>query len=242
MLPQGYAVQDTSREEMIKKFLPLVSRMANRLAMGLPDHVDRNDLVSSGIMGLLDALEKYNPTKGPLKKYVPLRIKGAMLDELRKMSWLPRSLLSKTREVEKAHAILSANLERTPSEEELAAYLKISTKEIGTLLAQINSKSLVHLEEYLFAGDENAGKVEEYISDKSDWVNPEANLLKKEKLNMLAGAIETLSEREQLILHLYYQEELTLKEVGQVLDISESRVSQIHSRIMLKLRHQLKEE
>ncbi len=242
MLPQGYATQDALSEEMVKKFLPLVSRMANRLAMGLPDHVDRNDLVSSGIMGLLDALEKYNPTKGPIKKYVPLRIKGAMVDELRKMSWLPRSLLSKIREVEKGHAVLCSNLGRTPSEEELASHLKISKKEMNTLLAQINSKSLVHLEEYLFAGDENSRKIEEYIADKSDFVNPEATLIKKEQSELLAGAIDTLHEREQLILHLYYRDELTLKEIGQALDISESRVSQIHSRIMLKLRHKLKED
>ncbi|MBS4021271.1 MAG: FliA/WhiG family RNA polymerase sigma factor [Dethiobacter sp.] len=242
MLQQGYAMLDGSREEIIKKFLPVVGRIASRLAMGLPGHVDRDDLVSSGIMGLLDALEKYNPAKGPLKNYIPLRVKGAMLDELRKMSWLPRSLLSKTREVEKSNSVLSAALGRSPSEEELAAHMKISTQELYTLLAQINSKSLVYLEEYLFAADENAMKVEEYLSDQSEWVNPEASLIKKEQEGKLAGAVDTLSEREQLILHLYYQDELTLKEIGQVLDISESRVSQIHSRIMLKLRHQLKED
>ena len=241
MLPQGYPAQVVAREEIIKKFLPMVSRIANRLAIGLPAHVDRGDLVSSGIMGLLDALDKYDTSKGSMQKYIPLRVRGAMVDELRKMSWLPRSLLSKIREVENACSILGATLSRVPSEEELAAHLNVSLKEMGMLLAQINTKSLIYLEDYLFSGDENPKKVEEYICDNSDWVNPEANLLKKEQQDRLAEGIDTLSKREQLILHLYYRDELTLKEIGQILEISESRVSQIHSRIMVNLRHQLKE-
>ena len=241
MLPQGYPAQGVTREELIKKFLPMVSRIANRLAIGLPAHVDRGDLVSSGIMGLLDGLEKYDTSKGAMQKYISLRVKGAMVDELRKMSWLPRSLLSKIREVENAYSILSATLSRVPNEEELAAHLNVTPREMSMLLAQINTKSLVYLEEYLFSGDENARKVEEYVCDKSDWVNPEVTLLKKEQQSRLAAGIETLPEREQLILHLYYKDELTLKEIGQILEISESRVSQIHSRIMVNLRHQLKE-
>lgn len=230
------------REETIVKYLPLVNRIANRLAMGLPDHVDKNDLVSSGIMGLLDALEKYNPSKGMIHKYLPLRIKGAMLDELRKMSWLPRGLLAKTREVDKAYAALCGELKRAPTEEELADYMQISPREMSMLLTHVNSRSLVHLEEFLFSDDGNSPTVEEYIRDKNEWANPEENLLKKERLAFLEEAIGKLPEREQLILQLYYRDELTLKEIGQVLDISESRVSQIHSRIMLKLRHQLKGE
>ena len=234
--------RDNFNEETVNKFLPLVSRMASRLAMGLPAHVDKDDLISSGIMGLLDALEKYNPAKGPLQKYIPLRVKGAMVDELRKMSWLPRSMLAKSREVEKAYATLSATLGRMPEEGELAAYLSVDIADLRVLLGQINNKSLVHLEDFLFNGEEQNKKLEEYISDNSAWVNPEASLLKQEQEHMLSAAIELLPEREQLILHLYYRDELTLKEIGQVLDISESRVSQVHSRIMLKLRCQLKEE
>lgn len=237
----GYAFEEGSRDEMIHKFLPLVSRMAHRLALGLPDHVDRDDLVSSGVMGLLDALDKYNPAKGPFKKYVPLRIKGAMLDELRKMSWLPRSLLSKSREVEKAHAYLSAELGRSPNEGEMAAHLKIDPKDMGLLLAQINTKSLMYLEEYLFYAEDGAKKVEDYVADKGDWASPEASLVKKEETEALSQAIDHLSEREQLILHLYYQDELTLKEIGEVINVSESRVSQIHGSVMLKLRQHLKE-
>lgn len=241
-MPQGYAAQGITREEMIEKFLPLVNRIANRLAIGLPAHVDRGDLISSGIMGLMDALAKYNPSKGPMQKYIPLRIRGAMVDELRKMSWLPRSLMTKTREVDQAYASLCAILGRTPSEAELATRLNMGSDEVNMLLAQINTKSLVHLEDYLFSSDGRGKKVEDSLQDSSDWANPEANILQKEMENRLAEAIDTLPEREQLILHLYYREELTLKEIGQVLDVSESRVSQIHSRIMLTLRNRLTED
>lgn len=239
---QEYSGGVQAREETIVKYLPLVNRIANRLAMGLPDHVDKNDLVSSGIIGLMDALEKYNPSKGMIHKYLPMRIKGAMLDELRKMSWLPRGLLAKTREVDKAYAVLCGELKRAPTDEELAEYLQISPREMSMLLTHVNSRSLVHLEEFLFTDEGNSPTVEECIRDKNEWANPEENLLKKERLALLEKAIATLPEREQLILQLYYRDELTLKEIGQVLDISESRVSQIHSRIMLKLRHQLKGE
>ncbi|MCR3921379.1 MAG: FliA/WhiG family RNA polymerase sigma factor [Firmicutes bacterium] len=240
-MSQTYATQGATRDEMIEKFLPMVNRIANRLAIGLPAHVDRGDLVSSGVMGLLDALEKYDTSKGSIKNYVPLRVKGAMIDELRKMSWLPRSLLSKIRQVEKSYSLLSATLGRVPSEEELASHLNVSRKEMGMLLAQINTKTLVHLEEYLFSGDENSVKVGDYIYDHSEWVNPEANLLKKEQQSRLAEAVDTLPEREQLILHMYYKDELTLKEIGEILEISESRVSQVHSKIMVTLRHKLRE-
>lgn len=238
---QGYALENSTKDEMVQRYLPLVNRMANRLAMGLPDHVDKDDLVSSGVMGLLDAMEKYNPAKGPFNKYVPLRIKGAMLDELRKMSWLPRSLLSKARLVDKAYAALRGELGRTPNEEELAVYLNVSTKEVSLLLAQVNTRSLVYLEDYLFDTDDGARKVEDYVQETGEWASPEDSLLQKESTEMLSRAIDGLPEREQLVLHLYYQDELTLKEIGEVLNITESRVSQIHGKVMLKLRHHLKE-
>jgi RNA polymerase sigma factor FliA len=234
-----YAVDESKREKLIEKFLPLVARIAGRLAMGLPDHVDKDDLISSGTMGLMDAIEKYNPSKGPFQTYVPLRIKGAMLDELRKMSWLPRSVIAKSREFEKAQAVLTQNLGRSPTEDEMANHLEISKKELNLLMAQINTRSLVHLESYLFSSSEGEKRLEDYLPETRDWADPEEILLKNERTAELAEAIKRLNEREQLVLSLYYHEELTLREIGDVLSVSESRVSQIHARIMVKLRQNM---
>ncbi len=241
---QSYSLKTakSNADELVEKYLPLVAKIAHRLAMGLPDHVDKDDLISSGTLGLLDAVEKYDPTKGALQKYVPLRIRGAMLDELRKMSWLPRSLMTKTREVEKAQADLSGELGRTPTEEELAVHLDVSPKEMSLILAEINTRALLHLEGYLFSHEEGEKKVMDFIPDTNEWSDPEGMVTKKEGSELLSAAIEQLGERDQLVLHLYYQEEMTLKDIGEVLEISESRVSQIHSRIMLKLRKLLKED
>ncbi len=234
--------QNENRDEAIARFLPMVKRMANRLAMGLPSHIDRDDLVGSGILGLLDALDKYNPAKGPQKNYVALRIQGAMLDNLRKMSWLPRSLIAKAKRIETAYAFLRGKLKREPSEDELAGYLEVEKKEINDILANISRKSLLSLEEFLFNGEEGAKKVEDFVAATAEEAFPAEIIIKREEKEALIRSIANLTEREQLILHLYYREGLTLKEIGQVLEVTESRVSQLHGRIMLKLRQQLREE
>ncbi len=236
----GYGYQVENREILVEKFLPLVNRIANRLAMGLPSHIDRGDLVGSGVLGLLDALDRYDASKGPLKNYVALRVRGAMLDELRKMSWLPRNLLQKAKEIEGAYATLRARLLREPNDTELAEELGIDTVELSRLMAYINQKAVISLEEYLFAGAGGDKKVEEKLADEDLDSCPENRLLKQEQLDRLSAALSTLTEREQLILHLYYREELTLREIGLVLDIGESRVCQLHSRAMLKLRARMR--
>ena len=231
-----YSSDESKREKLIEKYLPLVARIAGRLAMGLPDHVEKDDLISSGTMGLLDAIEKYDPGKGPFQTYVPMRIKGAMLDELRKMSWLPRSVIARTKEFEKAQAVLTQELGRNPTDDEMANYLNINKRELNLLLAQINTRSIVHLESFLFANGDSDRRLEDYLPETRDWSDPEETLLKKERSGQLAEAIRKLTEREQLILSLYYEEELTLREIGEVISVSESRVSQIHARIMAKIR------
>ncbi len=234
--------QNENRDAAIARFLPLVKRMAARLALGLPSHVDRDDLVGSGILGLLDALEKYNPAKGPQKNYVALRVQGAMLDNLRKMSWLPRSLIAKAKKIETANAFLQGKLKREPTIDELAGYLEVEKKEVNDILANLSRKSLLSLEEFLFDGEEGGKRVEDVVSATEEEAFPAETLIKKEEKEMLIRSIDNLTEREQLILHLYYREGLTLKEIGQVLEVTESRVSQLHGRVMLKLRQQLKEE
>ncbi|UNC91765.1 FliA/WhiG family RNA polymerase sigma factor [Candidatus Contubernalis alkaliaceticus] len=238
---QGYKNSIENRDSYIEKFLPLVNRMAGRLALGLPSHVDRDDLVGSGIMGLLDALEKYNPSKGPMKNYVALRIQGTMLDHLRKMSWLPRTLISKLKEVESAYTQLRGELLREPTEMEVAYQLGLEIKDLSSIMAHVNQKSLLSIDEYLFVGDEGEKKLSDLLPDNKIENNPEESLTEKEKKERLAKAIEGLTEREQLVLHLYYREELTLREIGNILGVSESRVSQLHGRAMVKLRQQLKD-
>jgi RNA polymerase sigma factor FliA len=238
---QSYKYRIENREQIIEKLLPLVKRIAGRLALGLPPQVDKDDLIGSGILGLLDALDKYNPAKGPLKNYVALRVRGAMLDDLRKMSWLPRNLLLKAKQIESASATLRGSLVREPSADELAAHLEIDTAELSRLMAYINQKAVISLEEYLFSGTEGEKQTLDYIADSSADNSPEQIMLKKDQMEKLERALNTLTEREQLILNLYYREELTLKEIGQTLDITESRVCQIHGNVMLKLRQLLKE-
>ncbi|MDO9574589.1 MAG: FliA/WhiG family RNA polymerase sigma factor, partial [Candidatus Contubernalis sp.] len=199
------------------------------------------DLVGSGILGLLDALEKYNPSKGPMKNYVALRIQGTMLDHLRKMRWLPRALISKLKEVDSAYTQLRGELLREPTEKEVAHQLGIATRDLGSMMAHVNQKSLLSMDEYLFVGDEGEKKLSDLVPDNKTENNPEESLTDKERKDRLAEAIEGLTEREQLALHLYYREELTLKEIGRILEVSESRVSQLHGRAMVKLRQQLKD-
>jgi len=236
----GYSYKTEDRDRLVEKFLPLVNRIAGRLAMGLPSHIDRGDLVGSGVLGLLDAIEKHDASKGPLKNYVALRIRGAMLDDLRKMSWLPRNLQQKSKEIEAAHARLRARLLREPGDSELAEDMGIGLGELSRLMAYINQKTVLSVEEYLFPGTAGGKRVEGRLTDEDPDSNPEHSMLKKEQFAKLSGALSALSEREQLILHLYYREELTLREIGQVLDIGESRVCQLHGRAMLKLRGEMR--
>jgi len=224
-------------EENIERYLPLVKRIAGRIAISLPPHIDEEDLLGYGVFGLLDALKRFYPSRGvKFETYANLRIRGAMIDGLRSMDWVPHSARQKVKQVYQHITQLESNLGRTPTMEEIAQHLNISVEELNTVLLQEQYMTLVSLE------DVNAAdNVENNISPLDLIIDPNSQELfnqieKEEQKQILMEAIEKLSEKEKMVIALYYREELTLKEIAAVMRLSESRISQIHSQAILRLR------
>lgn len=232
--------QFNEREEMILKYLPYVKYIASRMIMGLPPGVEFDDLVSYGIIGLIDAIEKFDTSKGiKFETYATLRIKGAIIDELRKISWMPKSAFSKLTQLNVAREKLEATLNREPSEQELAEYLGITVEDVRLTESYINYLSVVSLDDIFFKSDDEDIQVKNMIENENS-PQPEKIIEEEEKIFILKKAIDMLPEKDKLVLQLYYFEKLTLKEIGKVLEITESRVSQLHSRAILRLRENLK--
>lgn len=232
--------QFNEREEMILKYLPYVKYIASRMIMGLPPGVEFDDLVSYGIIGLIDAIEKFDTSKGiKFETYATLRIKGAIIDELRKISWMPKSAFSKLTQLNVAREKLEVTLNREPSEQELAEYLGITVEDVRLTESYINYLSVVSLEDIFFKSDDEDIQVKNMIENENS-PQPEKIIEEEEKIFILKKAIDMLPEKDKLVLQLYYFEKLTLKEIGKVLEITESRVSQLHSRAILRLRENLK--
>lgn len=231
-----------AREQLILHFLPMVKSVVGRLAARFPSHMSKDDLESSGLLGLMDAVAKFDPESGvDFSTYGALRIKGAIIDELRALDWAPRSIRKREREVDEAYAQLEQMLGRRPSEKEVAEFLGISLSKLQTLLTEIGRLTHLSLEE-LIGDDMNEDSVNLLpLSGTLPFPNPLEALVTQEARVHLANTIETLSKQERLVVTLYYYEELTLKEVGKVLGVSESRVSQIHSSAILHLRTKLHE-
>jgi RNA polymerase sigma factor for flagellar operon FliA len=228
------------RDQLILHYSPLVKYVAGRVAVGLPQNVEQSDLVSYGIFGLIDAIEKFDPDRGyKFETYAIARIKGAILDELRSIDWVPRSVRAKARALEKAYAKLEAELHRTPSDEELAAELGFTEDQLQTALSQISFVGLVALDEMLSVGGDRgeALTLGDTIADSVD--GPVGVYEVEEMRQILAQAINRMPEREKVVLTLYYYEGLTLAEIGQVLGVTESRVCQIHTKAILQLRSRL---
>lgn len=214
------------RDRIVEAYLPLVNIIAGRVAIGLPSHVDRDDLISSGFFGLLDAIERYEPSRGnKFETYGGLRIRGAMLDYLRSIDWIPVSKRQKIRRYEQAVAKLEGRLGRSASDKEIAAELGISMEELNDLVNQSNVATVIPLEEYLRTD-----------SPVAQTISPEASAEKNEIKEILAGAIDRLGEKERIVVSLYYYEELTLKEISLILHLSEARISQIHTKAVTRLR------
>lgn len=229
------------RERLVLHYAPLVKYVAGRVGTGLPTHVDTGDLVQSGIFGLVDAIEKFDPGRGwKFETYAMQRIRGAILDDLRSQDWVPRVIRSRAREVERALERLGARLHRTPTDVELAEELGISISDLRDLYGQLQLTSVVALEDLISAGKES-GSVAETLPD-DEAVDPVSALVDKDNLRQLAEAIEQLSERDRIVVSLYYFESLTLAEIGKVLGVTESRVSQLHTRAVLRLRAKLTEQ
>ena len=231
---------ERARERLVVAYSPLVKFIAGRMASGLPSHVEESDLVSYGLLGLIGAIERFDLEREiKFETFAVARVKGAIIDELRSLDWVPRSVRSRARDVEKAHAALEAKLQRAPSDEEMAAKLDVRVEEFHDMLLEIANSSVLALDDlWTFADPEGGGgqiSVLDTIKDPNA-LDPEAEAHSGELKDRLADAIESLPERERLVIALYYYESLTLREIGEVLGVTESRVSQLHTKAVLSLR------
>lgn len=224
------------KEKLIIEYSPLVKLVAGRLSISIGQHVDFEDLVSYGIFGLIDAIDKFDYEKGfKFETYASLRIRGSIIDCIRKLDWVPRTLRQKNKLLENAYKELEATLGREPKEIEIADKLNISLKETQELIKKASLITLTSLDEYL---DQNH-EVNFSNPIKSGDDSPEIRLLKQEAKKILVEAIEKLSEKEKNVIALYYFEDLTLKEISTIMGVSESRISQIHSKAVFKLQNKL---
>lgn len=240
----GASHDDETREQLILHYAPLVKFVAGRVAVGMPANVEHADLVSYGIFGLLDAIEKFDLERAiKFETYAISRIKGAIIDELRSIDWIPRSVRYKAREVEKAYAALEARLHRTPTEAEVAQELGIALEDLHQIFSQVSFVNVVALDELLTAGGEKGDKlslVDTLEDTKAE--DPVQAFESEETKHLLAKAINTLPEREKIVVTLYYYEGLTLAEIGQVLGVTESRICQMHTKAVLQLRGKLADQ
>jgi RNA polymerase sigma factor for flagellar operon FliA len=228
------------RDGFIKQYAPLVKYVAGKVAMGMPHNVEFDDLCGFGIFGLIDAIDKYDPEKNvKFKTYAVTRIRGAIFDELRQIDWVPRSVRQKTREIEATISALEAQLGRTATDHEIAGALGMDEAEYLKTIQKISSTSILSLNDVWFSGDENDKvSIGDSIESPSS-LNPDVMVEKDEIRRVIVEAINELPDKEKKILVLYYYEDLTLKDIGRVLEVTESRVSQLHTKAILHLRSKL---
>lgn len=229
------------RERLIIHYSPLVKYVAGRVAVGLPSNVEHADLVSYGIFGLIDAIDKYDLDRSiKFETYAISRIRGAIIDELRSIDWIPRSIRSKAREVERAYAALESELHRAPSDAEVAERLGIPPGELQQIFSKMSYVNVVALDELLNVGGERGDKlslIDTLEDPKAE--DPVAAFESEETKFLLARAVNQLPEREKIVVTLYYYEGLTLAEIGKVLGVTESRICQMHTKAVMQLRGKL---
>ena len=228
------------RDRLILTYAPLVKYVAGRLGSGLPAHVEEADLVSYGLLGLIGAIERYDPGRDvKFETYAIARIKGAIIDELRALDWVPRSVRARARDIERAIGELEKKLMRAPTDEEICARLGVTEDELQTSLLEISRSSIAALDELwtVSSGGDQISLLD--TIEDTDTEGPQEALSQTELKEALAEAIARLPEREKLVVTLYYYEELTLREIGEVLGVTESRVSQLHTKAILRLKARL---
>jgi RNA polymerase sigma factor for flagellar operon FliA len=229
------------RDRLILTYAPLVKYVAGRLGSGLPAHVDEGDLVSYGLLGLIGAIERYDPERDvKFETYAIARIKGSIIDELRAMDWVPRSVRARARDIERSIAELERKLHRAPTDEEISEKLGISEDELEESLTDISRSSIAALDE-LWTVSSSGGDTVALIDtiEDTEAPDPQGTLSQTEMKEAIGEAIARLPEREKLVVTLYYYEELTLREIGEVLGVTESRVSQLHTKAILRLKARL---
>ena len=233
-----------ARERLVVAYAPMVKFVAGRLGAGLPSHVEDSDLISYGLMGLIGAIERFDLERGiKFETFAMTRIRGAIIDELRSLDWVPRSVRARAREIEQTQAKLEHHLQRAPTELELAEKLGMTEDELQAALLKIANSSVYALDELWAISDSSGDSVSllDTISDPSA-ADPQEALDSSEVKDRLADAIGSLPEREQLVVALYYYENLTLREIGEVLGVTESRVSQLHTKAVMRLKTHLQQD
>ena len=230
-----------ARERLVVAYSPLVKYVSGRMASGLPAHVEEADLISYGLVGLISAIERFDLSREiKFETYAITRIKGAIIDELRSLDWVPRSVRSRARAIEKANQKLEHELQRAPTDEEMAAALEITVEDFQDSLLQISTSSVAALDELWSVSDASGDQVSLLDTLQDPGAPDPATVMDSTELrDRVADAIARLPEREKLVIALYYYENLTLREIGEVLGVTESRVSQLHTKAVLRLRSRL---
>jgi len=229
------------REEMIVSYAPLVKHIAGRMAMRIPSSITFDELISAGCLGLIDAIDRYDPSrKVDIKTYAAYRIKGAILDELRSMDWYSRSMRKKIQEIERALVEVESREGRPAEDWEVAETIGLTLEEYYKLLSNIHGIGLFSLDEYIKDEDNDSLTKKSFQERILSTDDPAENVVKGELKQYLAEAITTLSEKEQMVISFYYYEELTLKEIGNILNLTESRICQIHTLALIRLKSKLK--
>ncbi|MFY9264024.1 MAG: RNA polymerase sigma factor WhiG [Solirubrobacterales bacterium] len=233
-----------ARERLVLAYSPLVKYVAGKMGAGLPSYVDDADLISYGLSGLISAIERFEPSREiKFETYAMSRIKGSIIDELRSMDWVPRSVRMKAREFERANAKLEAKFHRAPSDQELSDELGVTIDELQEHIQQISSSAVIALDELWSVSDGSGGQVSllDTLEDPNA-ADPERSYDAVNVKELIAEAISRLPEREKLVIALYYYENLTLREIGEVLGVTESRVSQLHTKAVLRLKSRLQSD
>nr|CAX68947.1 RNA polymerase sigma factor 70 [uncultured bacterium] len=228
------------REEIVRKYMYLVKYVAGRVAIGLPSNVEFNDLVSYGLLGLFDAIEKYDVMQGnKFETYAVSRIRGAIMDELRKLDWAPRLLRKRAREIEKKSRELEDQFGRMATDDELAQSLGMSVEDLNGIYSELNSTTFLSLDE-VWQNDDGNKPISRLQTVEDSLITNQFNYVNQNEVKqLLAESIDLLPEKEKLVVVLYYYENLTLREIGDVLNVSESRVCQIHTKVVSRLRSHL---
>lgn len=230
------------RDRLILHYSPLVKYVAGRVGVGLPPNIEQSDLVSYGIFGLIDAITKFDLAREiKFETYAITRIRGAIIDELRSIDWIPRSVRAKAKSVERAYAELQTTLHRTPTEAEVAAHMEISLSDLHTIFSQVSYVNVVALDELLGGGDKGEGVSLGDTLEDTRAEDPVMAFETEETKQILADAINGLPEREKVVVTLYYYEGLTLAEIGKVLGVTESRICQMHSKAVIQMRSKMAE-
>jgi len=228
------------RDYFVVKYAPLVKYIAGKVVMGMPQNIEFDDLVSYGVFGLIDAIGKFNPERGiKFKTYAMTRIRGAIFDELRSIDWIPRSIRQKAKQVEQIISELENKLGRTVEDEEIAKEMGVSNQELQQLLNKLSGTSIISLNDVWYLGEDNDELSILETLEAPENLSPEVLVEKQEIKEFIIDAIKKLPEKEKKVIVLYYYEDLTLREIGEVLEVTESRVSQLHTKAIMRLRGRL---